>query len=447
MLLGATEDNVRQPTLPAAKAKMDLLRLAGFTAVRVTQIWAPGQRSLSAADFAPLKNAVEAARLDGVEVVLTVQQFGSRTTPLTDAQQDDFAQFAAWLAGKLPSIRRFVVSNEPNLNRYWLPQFNEDGTDAVVPAYLRLLTRTYDALKSVDPKLEVVGGALAPRGSDDPYAPRLTHSPTLFLRDLGAAYRSSGRTKPIMDALAMHPYEDNSSISPSEGTHPNTTTIALADYPKLVALLKEAFDGTAQRGGTLPILYDEFGVEAQIPGPKASEYTGREPATIHPVDEETQGRFYREALQLAFCQGTVEGMFLFHSVDESDLDRWQSGLYYADGTPKASLVPTRAAIGETRRGVIAPCPGLHLRPKVTITPRGLRPVLSCDIDCTYTARLVRGRSKIMATRRGRAVGQVPKKVVFGRQRPGLYDIRFEIRAPLNPAPKPLLRRTPAFDLP
>ena len=37
---------------------------------------------------------------------------------------------------------------------------------------------------------------------------------------------------------------------------PKSTTIALADYDKLVALLRTAFDGTAQQGSTLPILYD-----------------------------------------------------------------------------------------------------------------------------------------------------------------------------------------------
>ena len=40
---------------------------------------------------------------------------------------------------------------------------------------------------------EVIGGGLAPRGGDDATASRQTHSPTAFIRDLGAAYRASGR--------------------------------------------------------------------------------------------------------------------------------------------------------------------------------------------------------------------------------------------------------------
>src|SRR5947207_1939510 len=81
------------------------------------------------------------------------------------------------------------------------------------------LAAAYDALKAVSPKLVVLGGAISPHGGDDPDSIRPTHSPTAFLTDLGAAYRASSRTKPIMDGLALHPYEDNSSVAPIDGVH------------------------------------------------------------------------------------------------------------------------------------------------------------------------------------------------------------------------------------
>jgi hypothetical protein len=280
MLIGAAEDSVRRPTFAGAKAQMDLLVRAGFNAVRVTQTWAPGQARPNAADVRILRNVVRAARLDGVQVLLTVMNFGSGTTPLTEGARAEFASYAAALARALPRVRYFVIGNEPNINRYWLPQFNPDGTDAAAPGYEALLADSYDALKRVSPRILVLGGALAPHGGDRPDTIRPTHSPTAFLADLGAAYRASGRTRPIMDALAVHPYEDNSSVAPVDGRHPNSTTIAVADYDKLVALLGTAFDGTAQRGSTLPIYYDEFGVESQIPPAKASLYTGQEPAAV-----------------------------------------------------------------------------------------------------------------------------------------------------------------------
>jgi hypothetical protein len=446
MLIGAAEDSVRQPTVARAKAEMDLLVRVGFNAVRVTQIWALGQTKPSAADLRILRNVVEAARQDRVQVLLTVMNFGNRTTPLTDEARGEFASYAAALAEALPQIRYFVVGNEPNINRYWLPQFNPDGTDAAAPAYEALLAQTYDALKAVSSKIIVLGGAVSPRGGDVADSIRPTHSPTTFITDLGAAYRASGRTKPIMDALSMHPYEDNSSVAPVDGVHPNSGTIALADYDKLVTLLGTVFAGTAQRGSTLPIYFDEFGVEAQIPPAKAGLYTGREPATIKPVPEGVQGQYYRQAIQLAFCQPNVRGLFLFHAIDERDLNRWQSGVYYVDESPKSDLGAVRTAISEAHRGVVTRCPGLALRPRgslvVALSPFP-QATLLCNIDCTYVVTLRRGGSVVRRSR-GRAVGGRPKRIRLGALSGGgaAYTVAASLRAPVNPGRPTIIRALP-----
>jgi hypothetical protein len=238
-------------------------------------------------------------------------------------------------------VRRFIVGNEPNLNRFWLPQFRRDGSDIGATAYEQTLALTYDALKQASPSATVIGGALSPRGNDSIMSRK--HSPTTFIRDLGRTYRASGRKRPIMDAFSLHPYEDNSSIPPSF-RHPHTTTISLADYPKLVRLLGKAFGGTAQPGTKLPVVYDEFGVQSRIPAPKRLEYDGATPRSDRPVTEATQSVFYLEALALAACQPTVEALLIFHVSDEPDLDRWQSGLYYTDDTPKTSLATVRRGI-------------------------------------------------------------------------------------------------------
>jgi len=433
IVLGATEDAVRRPTLAAAKAQMDLIKLAGFRAVRITQVWAPGETTLAPDDQTELDNVTAAARLDGIEVIASVLNANAKTTPLSDEDQTDFADFTASLVTLEPSIRHVIVGNEPNLNLYWLPQFDANGGDAAAAAYESLLARTYDAVKAVAPQVEVIGGAVSPRGNDKPHGTRLTHSPTTFIPDLGAAYRASGRTTPIMDAFAFHPYEDNSSIAPAKGLNPKSTSVTIADYGKLVALLGKAFDGTAQPGSQLPIYYDEFGVQTQIPPGKASLYTNAEQSTTKPVDEATQAEYYKQAIQLAFCSPTVKGLFIFHSVDESDLTRWQSGLYYTDGTPKASLVPTRLAIEQARRGVVARCPGMRLTPKARVEQRGARLVLSCDIDCRYVAQLWRLPGRLLETRRGRAIGGTPTTLALAAPRvPGTYRLRISARAPINP---------------
>jgi hypothetical protein len=443
MALGAAEDAVRANDLVGAQAQMNLLRLAGMSSVRVTSNWLPGLIAPTEAELLTLRNVEGAAQLSGVRVFVSIYSPGSKTTPLTPEARTEFAQYAAALVGALPTIDDVIVGNEPNLNRFWLPQFNADGTNGSAPAYLSLLSQAYDAMKAVDPQVRVWGGALAPRGSDRPDGTRLTSSPTAFIKALGVAYRASGRTTPIMDGLAHHPYADNSSQSP-DFAHPNSTTIALADYDKLVALLGEAFDGTAQAGSALPILYDEFGVESIVPAGKASSYTGAEVAATKPVDEATQAAYYQRALQIAFCQPTVAGILLFHYRDESDLPTWQSGVYYADGTPKSSITAVRDAFRRTRGGSIARCEGLALDVVATQVKyptkagfkRGERTVkFRCSLDCIWVLRSVRASDGVgTARQRGYARAGDPAVASLKGRRLGTQPVRLTLMViqPVNP---------------
>ena len=355
MFIGAVEDMAKQPDLVGAKAKMDLARLAGFSAVRVTATWSRGQTRPREADFIILRNAVDAASLSGIRVVLAVYNYGSRVTPRTARDRARFAAFATYLARNLPTVHDFIVGNEPNLNRFWMPQFGRRGRNAAVPAYVALLARTYDALKAVSPKINVIGGAISPRGGDNPRARRHTQSPTRFIQAMGQAYRKSRRRRPIMDAFALHPYPGASRHSPLL-RHPRSTTVMIADYGKLVRLLGRAFNGTAQRGSRLPIVYAEFGVQSRIPSHKRSLYTNlRARSAADAVSEARQAAYYRLALALAYCQPTVAGFLIFHISDERDLRRWQSGLFYVDDTPKSSFVPVKRAVGAVRNRTISRC--------------------------------------------------------------------------------------------
>jgi len=61
-------------------------------------------------------------------------------------------------------------------------------------------------------------------------------------------------------------------------------------------------------------------------------------------------------MKLAMCQPNVVGIMLFHVEDEAGLPGWQSGLFYADGNPKASLDPVRVAAAAARAGTLTGCP-------------------------------------------------------------------------------------------
>ena len=262
-----------------------------------------------------------------------------------------------------------------------------------------------------------------------------------------------------MDGLSFHPYPDNSSQSP-DTRHPNITTIGLADYDKLVRLLGQAFDGTAQAGSSLPILYDEFGIESQIPKGKLKHYTGTEPTTTKPVAEATQATYYQRGLRLAFCQPNVVGILLFHSQDEHARLSWQSGVYYADGTPKSSLRAVRDALERTRGGSIARCHGSRSRRDPDAAPlpdrrRSSRPGerdvrLRCDLDCAWELRVTRSDTGgTVAVRRGYgARGRDDRRVARAERRsaPGSFRLQLSLTHPVNPG-IPATRESAELQLP
>ena len=141
-----------------------------------------------------------------------------------------------------------------------------------------------------------------------------------------------------MDMFSIHVYGESPKIPPSlaipgrrRSGSPTTTSSSRCSG--------EAFDGTAQNGSKLPIVYGEYGVETTVPADEQSAYTGQE--VVKTVDDATQAQYYAQAISLAACQRNVRMLLLFHVLDERRLQGLQSGLYYADGTPKPSLDKVR----------------------------------------------------------------------------------------------------------
>ena len=339
-VVGAVDDAARHPG-----PVLGQLANVGFGALAITSYWDPGRARPAREELAILRDVTRRASGRDLRVFLAVFHRGSSTTPLTAAARSQFAAYVAAIVREIPSIRDVIVGNEPNINRFWLPQFGAARESVAPAAYLALLAEVYDAAKAADEDVFVWGGALAPRGSDRPGGKRPTHSPGKFIRELGVALRESGRSEPVMDGFAFHPYPE-SARTPPDLPHPNPRSrmIGLADVGRLQALLREAL------GRELPILYSEFGVESAIPREKRGLYEGTELA--RPVDEATQAEFYRRALELAACQKGVVGLLLFHSHDEPFFVGFQSGVLYVDGTPKASLPAVRAAIEAARAGCV-----------------------------------------------------------------------------------------------
>jgi hypothetical protein len=413
LAVGTADDAAQQPDYAFAKAYLDKVKLAGLDTIRLTVTWSPGQTVVAPDDVLGAGNAVRAAQFTGVRAVVALVPADPAATPLTDADRAAFARFAADAARRWPYVADFVVGHEPNSDRWWVPQ---DAGSA--GAYVALLAGAYDALKAVRPKARVVGGALAPRELPG------TQSPSALLAGMGAAYRASGRAAPVMDALSLHAYPPDSSTAPD----------LAGAYAATVAALASAFDGTAQPGSALPIVYDELGVESTQPRAEAARYTGGEWPATRPVDVSTQARVYRDALTTAFCQPNVAGVWLSRVQDDGDRTGTQAGQFYADGAPKPSMYAVRDAASAVRRGVVARCPGMQLTPTVTAAvarafPRGLKVVFTCSLDCAYALTLD-GRGA-----HGRATGGRKTTVRFpALPRSGTHTATVRATAMLNAGP-------------
>jgi hypothetical protein len=354
-VVGTADDSLAQVDPQFAQAQADISHDAGFDAAAISATWHRGERRPPATLVQVLRTVSASTKKAQMQLAIVLWHGLGSDTPQTPAERAEFAAYAGALVKALPEVRDVIVGNEPNLSTFWKPQFGVGGRDLAARAYADLLARSYDAIKAAAPGVRVLGGALSPRGADRPGGSRPTHSPTAFIRDLGAAYRASHRSRPLMDAFALHPYMQASSVPPT-AAHPKNTSITLTDYPKLVALLTEAFQGTAQAGARLPIYYTEFGVQTAVPAPKRRFYLDlSSPARTDSVSFAVQGAYYRLALELAYCQPTVRGLFVFHTFDEPSLSGWQSGLYFADRTPKPSLPAFKRAVADLRNGRLPRC--------------------------------------------------------------------------------------------
>ena len=116
--------------------KMSLARLAGFNTIRMTSIWWPGNREVSGSELDGLRNAADRGRVerDPPDHHRVPERLGgdAATQPTARAQ---FAAYAASIPQLVPYVRDVVVGNEPNLNRFWMPQFTPTGSDAAASSY------------------------------------------------------------------------------------------------------------------------------------------------------------------------------------------------------------------------------------------------------------------------------------------------------------------------
>jgi hypothetical protein len=349
LLVGAAEDAAKSGD---AGGKMALAGETSFDTIRITSIWRPGETTVSGDELATLQTVAGAATTNGIRLIASVYPYGSATTPRYATTRKQFAAYAASIPRLVPSIRYVIVGNEPNLNRFWMPQFTKKGLDAAASSYLGLLAQTYDAIKAAAPATIVIGGSLAPRGSDNPRSARPTHSPTRFILDLGKAYRLSGRRRPVMDWFAIHPYPSTRGSRPRlrirgrrRSRSPTTASWSSCSEGRSTGRASAA---RRSRSSTTSSACRRNSPTTS--GSCTPTRICRRRWTLSTRQRRAASTARRSSWPPA--SPTSWGSSSSTSPTKADLDRWQSGIYYADDTPKSDFSAVRSAAVAARAGTL-----------------------------------------------------------------------------------------------
>jgi hypothetical protein len=228
------------------------------------------------------------------------------------------------------------------------PQKDASGADVAAPAYEALLATCYDTIHAADPSANVIAMGLSPRASTSD-----STEPLVFMRDVGKAYRASGRTAPIMDQLSVHPYPNpNSPTDSPDVGYEVLDRYGVPNLDRVKQAVYDAFNGTGQPttvaagprrsagvGSLLTFIIDEIGWQTNTT--TYPQYVNQENVAV--VDEGTQTQYIKTMAEKYFaCDPTVVGVELFLLVDEKYRNGkdetgktvgggWQSGLLTAGG--------------------------------------------------------------------------------------------------------------------
>jgi hypothetical protein len=194
--------------------------------------------------------------------------------PPAEGRLGDWEAFLRAVARRYPRAVGIEIWNEPNLATFW-----GSGSASVRPdplRYARLLAASYDAIKSVNPELPVVGGALAgaevAAGAGDLPAPAFAQA----MFDAGAAAH--------MDGFSVHPYP---------GTGGVAHTLAVIDQ------VRRARDAV---GARTPLWVTEVGVTTT--GPNA-------------VTESQQARTLVAICRAISQQPGVEALYIHNLIEQT----------------------------------------------------------------------------------------------------------------------------------
>ena len=322
---------------------LDRAREANATVIRTIVSWqiaAPERPANPVDPFDPVYRLEDVddlarnAQQRGTELLITIWGTpewanGGEGPNRAPADRADLQAFSQALADRYsgrhagyPAVRLFTAWNEPNLEQFLAPQFDEEGGSVGPALYAPIARAIHDGVKAGNADALVAVGETSPRGRDLPSAGTVqdSHSPARFARLL-----SEQEPSIPFDAWAQHPYPPRSSVAPEDPVR----------WPRVGLANLERF------GDSLDLWFDRDAVPIWV-----TEY-GHETLPLEPlgVSPQVQAVFADDALALVAENARVR-MFLWFILRDTAGTPWQSGLLDENGVPKPAFTAFGAAAGE-----------------------------------------------------------------------------------------------------
>ncbi len=208
----------------------DLMRAAGMTWAKRQIRFEPGAPGSVAA------GAINQAHANGFKVLLGIVGYAEHLN--NPGYFEDYARFVGEVAALGPDA--IEVWNEMNIDREW-------PTGQIDPAmYTRLLAQSYNAIKSANPSVAVISGALAPTGAEGAFGRDRVMNDDGYLRGMAAA----GAAR-YVDCIGAH-YNEGI-VSPDQTSGDPRGEYYSRYFWSMVNLYYGAF------GGQRPICFTELG--------------------------------------------------------------------------------------------------------------------------------------------------------------------------------------------
>ena len=261
-----------------------MARDAGVKWSREDFSWGRIERQRGQFDWTYYDNLVACARRNGISVYAIVGYWTGWTKPYTKEGIEDYVQFLKVMVRRYQKeIKQWEIWNEPNIFFWQGPK----------DMYAELLTRSYAAVKEVDPSAQVLG--LSTAGIDRPFISRML--------ELRAPF----------DVLTIHPYR----------SHLND--LAFIEDLKKVSDQVKLPDGTRR-----PVWLTEMGWATHTPHPTLKQ-------DFVPTTLRAQAELIARSYLCAIVSGVEPRTFWYDFRNDGDDPIYfehQMGIVYSDFSPK-----------------------------------------------------------------------------------------------------------------